>query len=191
MNINLNIKEGEKGNWKLSKFTVTEAEANMHRLRCLINNYPERAISAGTYWRLTEGGCLYMTNTPAEIRDHVPFINKACGNVLIAGLGLGMVVQALLDQGNCEHITVVELSQDVIDLVGPSYNNSRVEIVCCDIFKFKPQMHYDYAWFDIWPDICGNNFPQMKKLHRKFATHVSNRDSWCYKECRQRYKRDL
>lgn len=191
MKINLNLKEGEKGNWKLSQFTVTEAEANMHRLRCLINNYPERAISAGTYWRLTEGGCLYMTNTPAEIRDHVPFINKACGNVLIAGLGLGMVVQALLDQGNCEHITVVELSQDVIDLVGPSYNDPRVEIVCCDIFKFKPQLHYDYAWFDIWPDICGNNFSQMKKLHRKFASHVSNRDSWCYKECRQRYKRDL
>lgn len=190
MKINLNLKEGERGNWKLSQFTVTEQEANMHRLRCLINNYPERAIAAGTYWRLAESGYLYMTNTPAEIQDHTQFINKACGNVLIAGLGLGMVVQALLDKGTCKQITVVELSQDVIDLVGPFYDDPRVEIVCCDIFKFKPQMHYDYAWFDIWPDICGDNFPQMKKLHRKFATHVNVRDSWCYKECRKIFKDD-
>ena len=98
MKINLNLKEGQKGNWKLSQFTVTEDEAAMHRIRCIVNHYPERAITAGTYWRLTEAGYLYMTNTPAEIRDHTQFINKACGNVLIAGLGLGMVVQALLDK---------------------------------------------------------------------------------------------
>lgn len=188
MKIDLNLKEGQKGDWKLSQFTVTEAEAAMYCFLYTFNNYPERIITAGTYWRLTKSGYLCMTNAPVEIRNHTQFINKASGNVLIAGLGLGMVVRALLDKGTCEHITVVELSQDVIDLVGPSYNDPRVEIVCCDIFKFKPKMHYDYAWFDIWPDISGDNFPQMKKLHRKFAVHVSNRDSWCYKECRKRHK---
>ena len=109
MKIDLNLKEGQKGDWKLSQFTVTETEAAMHRVRCIIDNYPERTITAGKYWKLTKSGYLYMTNTPAEIRDHIQFINKASGNVLIAGLGLGMVVQALLDKGTCEHITVVEL----------------------------------------------------------------------------------
>lgn len=57
----------------------------MHRLRCMNNNYSERAITAGTYWRLTKSGYIYMTNTPAEIRDYTQFINKASGNVLIEG----------------------------------------------------------------------------------------------------------
>lgn len=49
MIIKLNLKEGQKGDWKLSQFKVTEAEAAMHRPRCMINNYPEMAIAAGMY----------------------------------------------------------------------------------------------------------------------------------------------
>ena len=188
--INLNLKEGTKGIWSLSKFTITQHEAEMHMLRCIVNRCPSRSVLPGTYWKLKENNTVYMTNTPAEVKDHMKFIREAHGNVLIAGLGLGMVVQALLDRGNCEHITVVELSQDVIDLVGPCYTDPRIEIVQSDIFKFKPKMHYDYGWFDIWPNICADNFPQMQKLHRKFAKHIDKRMSWCYKECRQMCKED-
>ena len=62
MYIELNLKEGQKGDWELSRFKVTSSEAAMHRLRCMINNYPERAITDGTYWRLTKSGYVYVTN---------------------------------------------------------------------------------------------------------------------------------
>ena len=188
--INLHLQEGSKGAWRLRKFTISEQEAKMDWLRCAINGRKERAVEAGEYWMLTEHGSIYMSNTPAEVRDHMKFIETARGSVLIAGLGLGMVVQALLDRGQCHRIVIVEKSQDVIDLVSPYYQDHRVEIVCSDIFDYRPTEHFDYAWFDIWPEISGDNYPQMKRLHRKFAKSVSNRSSWCRRESRKLYERD-
>lgn len=188
--INLHLQEGSKGVWRLRKFTISEQEAKMNGLRCAINGHKERAVEAGEYWMLTEHGSIYMSNTPAEVRDHMKFIETARGSVLIAGLGLGMVVQALLDRGQCDRIVVVENSQDVIDLVGPYYQDPRVEIICSDIFDYRPTEHFDYAWFDIWPEIAGDNYPQMKRLHRKFSKSVSFRFSWCRCESRKLYERD-
>lgn len=188
--INLHLQEGSKGAWQLRKFTISEQEAKWDWLRCAVNGRKERAVEAGEYWMLTEHGSIYMSNTPAEVRDHMKFIETASGSVLIAGLGLGMVVQALLDRGRCDRIVIVEKSQDVIDLVSPYYQDPRIEIVCADIFDYRPTEHFDFAWFDIWPEIAGDNYPQMKRLHRKFAKSVSNRFSWCRRESRRLYDRD-
>lgn len=191
MKIDLNLKPGKKGAWEVKPFTVTEEEAKLSRFRNIINGHPERAVSAGDYWKLTENGYIYMSNTPAEVNDHMNFIRNARGSVLIAGLGLGMVIKALLKKPEVSRIVVVEISQDVIDLVGWAYKDDpRVEIVCSDIFEFKTKEHFDYAWFDIWPNICSDNYPEMKKLHRKFARTVTNKDSWCLKECKRNYNYD-
>ena len=185
--IDLHLRPGKSGQWEVSRFSITEQEANMDRLRCLINGRPRRAVAAGDYWMLTEGGGIYMTNTPAEVADHMRFIEKASGSVLIAGLGLGMVVQALLDRGRCSRIVVVEKSEDVIRLVAPCYQDPRVEIVCADIFQFRTVEHFRYAWFDIWPEISGDNYPEMQRLHRMFARIAEFRFSWCRKEARALY----
>ena len=185
MKIELNLQEGQSGNWKLSKFSVTEEDAKLFNLRCAINGYPQRGIQAGEYWKLTRGGTIVMSNTPAEIRDHIKFIQEAQGKVLIAGLGLGMVLQEVLKKNTVTKVTVVELSQDVINLVGKSYQDPRLEIVNEDIFKFKPLEHYDYAWFDIWDNISGDEYGQMKELSLKFRRYVSHSDCWCKKESRK------
>lgn len=131
-----------------------------------------------------------MSNTPAEIRDHIGFIYQAKGNVLIAGLGLGMVLKALLEKGDVTHITVVEKSEDVIKLVSPFYQDERVTIIHEDIFNYKPEEIFDYSWFDIWTYICGDNYDDMKRLNRKFSRSVRNKGYWCYDECKQAYKND-
>ena len=87
MKIELNLQEGQSGDWKLSKFSVSENEARLFNIRCAMNGCPQRGIQAGEYWRLSRGGTTVMSNTPAEIRDHMKFIQEAQGNVLIAGLG--------------------------------------------------------------------------------------------------------
>jgi hypothetical protein len=189
--IDLHLKAGKSGSWEVRPFTVSEQDAKWSKVRCAINGCSERALEAGDYWMLTEGGGLYMSNTPAEVRDHADFIGMASGSVLIAGLGLGMVVQALLDRGQCRRIVVVEKSQDVINLVAPCYQDPRVEIVCEDIFQYRPTEHFDYAWFDIWPEISGDNYPEMKRLHSRFARSVTFRFSWCRKEARKRYNSDM
>lgn len=184
----MNLRPGKSGDWELSQFIVSENDAKWSQVRCAINGYGSRAVSAGTYWKLTLRGSIYMSNTPAEVLDHMMFIHKAKGKVLIAGLGLGMVLQALLDKGSCVKIVVVEKSEDVIKLVGPSYNYPNVEIVHADIFDYKPTEYFDYAWFDIWPDICADNYEDMKKLYRKFSRSVIFKDCWMRDTCKRLYK---
>lgn len=64
----------------------------------------------------------------------------------------------------------------------------RVQIICGDIFDFQPQERFDYAWFDIWPAISPDNYPEMQRLHRRFARTATVRDSWCRRQCRRMYR---
>lgn len=60
------------------------------------------------------------------MREHA-----ACyhGHVVVAGLGLGLIVHALQDNPRVSRITVVEIEQDVIDMVGPLLKPDKLEIV--------------------------------------------------------------
>ena len=188
MKIDLNLQEGTSGVWELKKFSVTKEEARNHALRCAINGYSERAIQEGEYWKITRNGYIVMSNTPAEINDHINFIRAAKGKVLIAGLGLGMVLQEVLKKDLVTKVTVVEISKDVINLVAKSYQDPRVEIINEDIFNFKPTEHYDFGWYDIWDDISGDEYEEMKKITRKLSRFVSKSDCWCKNESKKRAK---
>ncbi len=186
--VELNLKSGESGEWKLKRFTVTPQGAKMHNLGEIFNGRG-RFILAGEYWGLFRNGNVIMSNTPAEIADHRKFIREASGKVLVGGLGLGMVLKYLLDKKSVTKVTVVEKSSDVIKLVASSYTDDpRVEIVNADIFEYKPTERYDCAWFDIWDDISGDEYPEMKKLHRRYARYVGWSDSWLRKNSRRLYK---
>lgn len=185
--IDLKLKEASSGDWRIEKFTINNDEAKKYNIREAVNGR-NRFIDSGTYWRLRHKGEIIMSNTPAEIQDHLRFISKASGNILVAGLGLGMVLKALLEKQDVIHITVVEKSDDVIRLVAPFYDCDRVVIVHQDIFDYKPKEIFDYAWFDIWTYISDANYKEMKRLNRKFARSVKIKKHWCYEECKMRYK---
>lgn len=90
--VELNLQSGISGDWKVARYTVTPQGAKMHNLHEMFNGR-NRFINAGEYWGLFRDGQIIMSNTPAEINDHYPFIKKAHGKVLIGGLGLGMVLK--------------------------------------------------------------------------------------------------
>ncbi len=147
-------------------------------------------MTPGVYWRLKRGNEVVMSNTPAEIRDHREFIRRACGNVLINGLGLGVIVEILLAKPEVEHITIIETSEDVIKLTGKYYDDEpRVTIIHDDAFKYVPPKgtRYNAVWHDIFDNICEKNIEDMKKLHRKYGRRCDWQGSWCRWECeRQR-----
>ena len=108
--------------------------------------------------------------------------------MLIGGLGLGMVLKCLLEKPDVTKVVIVEQSPDVIKLVAPAYtNDSRVTIVNSDIFAYTPTERYNCAWFDIWDDISGEEYPEMKRLHRKFGRYVGWSDSWCRAQSKRLY----
>ena len=141
-----------------------------------------RAVPVGeTYTRLMRDSTLIMTDTPAEMRDHWEAVFMARGNCLLNGLGLGMVLKNILLKPEVKSITVVEISQDLIDLISPFYTDSRVTYVCHDALTFQPPkgMRYQVVWHDIWDYICSDNLEAMKTLHRKYGHRSVWQGSWC------------
>jgi hypothetical protein len=190
MDIKINVPDGVSGDWEVSTFNVTEQDCEIFNMRALYHP-GGRTIKAGTYKKLTRRGTIVMSNTPAEIRDHLGFIYRARrsnGNILINGLGLGVCLSAILESTTIKTVTVIEKSSDVIALVSPSFANyKRVTIICADAFEWKPpkDIRYDAVWHDIWDNICGDNLPQMSKLHRKYARKTEWQDSWGKALCKR------
>jgi spermidine synthase len=184
----VDIPEGKIGVWSVEKFTVSERESDLNRLRGLLHS--GRFVRPGTYTKLMRGNTLVMSDTSNEIRDHLSAIYKSSGHCLIVGLGLGLVTKALLDKPEVTKVTVVEKSEEVIKLVGEYLLEKypdKLEIICADIFTWKAPKgaYYQVAWFDIWDYICADNLPEMSKLKRKFGSKASWKGCWCEYSCRR------
>ena len=195
----VDVPEGESGNWQVARFEVTKKDAELHNLRESFRN--GRFISPGTYTRLTRNGYLVMSDTPAELRDHSKVVRvtrqsyrSESHSVLINGLGLGVVLQAILDDPSIEYLTVIEKSTDVIKLVAPHWEaryGDRLAVIHADAFKWQPPKweRYCVVWHDIWDNITSDNLPEMHRLHRKYGRRCDWQGSWCRRECEQADKR--
>lgn len=173
------IKPAKKGAAEIDHVVVTEHEAAMSSIRGI-------RTQPGTFARLRVDGCTVMSDTGMEHRTNYEFIRRAHGHVLIAGLGLGLILHMLRERmDKIQSITVVELSQDVIDLVAPYYQMPKVKIVQGDINTWTPPARavYDVIYFDIWPDICMDNLKLMAKLTRRFAKYKNRVNPEVWMEC--------
>ena len=188
----VDVPEGVSGSWFVERFTVTESATKLQNLQDAVHGYGSRWVRPGVYTRLVHGsrvtGTTVMSDTPAEIADHLHFIRRATGTVLLHGLGLGVVLQGCLEGGNVEHVTVVEKSPDVIALVAPHYQKRygrRFELIEGDAFAWKPPRgrRWTCAWHDIWTSINPDNLPQMHRLHRRFGRRVEWQGSWSRSLC--------
>ena len=155
-------------------------------------------VRPGRYARLYVGAMLMMSDTDMEHRTNWEVARRAHGRVLIAGLGIGLILTAILDKPEVTSVTVVEKHADVIALVGPYYEHPKLTIVCGDIFDWKPVKgtQYDVIYFDIWPDLSTDILGEMATLHRRFARCLDRdnpncwMDSWCKGELRAQRRRD-
>ena len=180
------IPEGQSGEWSVQSFEVPDDHStSMFNLRAIRDLGPHRVVPPGRYTRLLDtrrmkGDQTVMSDTPAEAWDHYPPYRMAQGHVLLNGLGLGLLLKAILSKLNVERITVVEISEDVIALVAPSYRDPRLTIVHDDALTWQPPRgsQFDAVWHDIWTDICEDNLPDMRKLHRRYGRRSAWQGSW-------------
>jgi len=197
---------GQSEDVKIVRYEVTEKtleEAKFQAFRSLIKGGPTVTPPklGDQITVLYCSGTLMMSDTHDEIFDHREIIDAAYENtnnkrILIAGLGLGVVVNALLLAEHVEHIRVLEIDHHVTNLVKPwleeRHGKNRFEIVQTNALDYHPEKDekYDLAWFDIWPTICIDNLPQIAKLHRRWARRVNWYGSWkaeWLREHRNRY----
>jgi hypothetical protein len=184
MKVECRVPDSESTRWKIETFVVNSTDAKFF-------NFQNRGryIKPGAYKRLILKGFLggtMMSNTPAEIYDHMEFSNNAKGHILINGLGLGIVLEMVLNNPEVTKITVIEKDPEIIQLVAPFFaNEPKIEIICADAFDYQPPkgIRYGAVWHDIWMNICSDNLPEMTKLHRKYGKKTDWQGSWCKEEC--------
>lgn len=181
MKIEVNVPDGVSGNWSVSTFVVPKEDFS--QMISLMKT--GRGVPEGTYKRLMRNGEVIMSNTPDEIRDFMGFYRRATGSILVNGLGLGVTLKALSEKPEVTDITVIENSEDVIKLVAPSYTDPKITIIHGDAFTWEPPKGkvYDAVWHDIWDNICADNLPEMKKLHKKYGRRSKYQESWCRYQC--------
>lgn len=161
------LKEEKIGEWEISSFEIDEFYAKPRNL--FIKN-PLMKLKAGKYKKLTNKKGIVMSNTLMEQKTHIKAINNAHGNVLVAGLGLGMFLHNIKDKKNIESIIVVEYSKEVIQIVGKYFKEyDKIKIINNNIFDYIPNIKFDFAFFDIWSDISEENRKDFQILKEKFS----------------------
>lgn len=174
------VPEGSCGDWSVQLFTISEDEARWANVRASIKG--RGGIRAGTYTKLVHARRgIIMSDTPDERRDHFGPVMNATGDVLITGLGLGMVLAAVLKQPGVETVTVVEIDPDVIALVGTHYAaDPRVKIINANAFEYKPEKgaRFGVVWHDIWDNLCADNLPQMTRIKRRYGRFADWQGCW-------------
>jgi hypothetical protein len=172
----------------------------------------------GWYTALThsERG-LVMSDVPAEIAGMLPFLDRAQADwrqggsdILISGLGLGIVPAWLLARMPVHRIDVVEIDPDVIQLIardeaarevwaadprlhvhlGDALTWRRPRRPGCELhLSCQPPGTWDAAFHDIWDQPSVRNLPSMRRLHRRYGRLARWQMSWERPECEARRRR--
>ena len=127
-----------------------------------------------------------MTNNEFEMITNQKFIDNAKGDVIIFGLGIGLIIYPLLQDDNIKSITIVEVDKDLIDETFPillkADTKSKLKVVNSDAFQYQDDKKYDTIYFDIWAIINEQAFSEMKVLSNKFSSNL-NQDGWIESWC--------
>lgn len=190
----VDVPVGIKDGVMIQRVVVTEEDERFTRIRAAIKGSRRTVVPQGVYTHLRFGGELWMSDTRAERLDHIDFLIRARGHVLIHGLGIGLCVDPLLSKAEVETLTIIELNPSVIELVAPHYQSKwgdRLLVLQGDALNYPLEKgtRFDCVWHDIWPSICADNLEAMKRLHRRFGRRCDWQGSWCREECERSARR--
>lgn len=155
-----------------------------------------QGIAEGNYVCLKINGSLVMSDTSMEKRTNAEFVRNATGDVLICGLGIGLIIMPLLTNENVKSITVIEKYQDVIDCVLPQLKphdtENKLTVICADGFEWTTQNKYDTIYLDIWAyineDVYKEEMKPLKQKYRKFLSQDGKANKrisvWAEKQAR-------
>lgn len=182
------IPEGLAGLWYIMKLDIADDRLSTRHGKAVL-------LPAGKYtflYRLTDAtlhhdppGEVVMEDTPFELQTHLGFVMNAHGRVLVTGLGLGCVVRGLLQNPDVQHITCIENSKDVLQLVAPHMPTDRLTIIEADALKWTAENKepFDCAWHDLWTD-REKGEPHLDRWHAKLFANcrrtVKRQGAWAF-----------
>ena len=101
---------------------------------------------------------IWMSLTPMETESQGYHGRLATGNVVVAGLGMGVLPYHLLRHNSkVKKVTVIEKNPEVIDILKEATDwlvpSERLEIVVGDAREYIPKESVDTLLIDIWPNM--------------------------------------
>lgn len=99
-----------------------------------------------------------MSFTPMEYFSLRPGIRAARGQVVVAGLGMGYMLEQVCKKSNVKSVTLVEISKDLVEWIVPRLNlhGMEVEIIIGDAREVLSSLTADVALIDIFSTYGGN-----------------------------------
>jgi len=144
---------------------------------CKVNLPRERII----HKLCKQGHGILMTDSPQETFMMSQAVEKAHGDILVGGLGLGyypsVIAKDMINGKNkkVKSITVVEIDEKVIKLVAP-YLPKNIKVVHADLFKYlaSGKAKFDFAYIDIWYPTGQMEWseyivPLRRLIHKKYG----------------------
>lgn len=131
---------------------------------------------------------VWMTDLPEELFQiaEVLMINPPSGNVLIGGLGLGILARFVAMNPSVKHVTVIERSQDVINLC--AFDHPNVKIICDDIANaILVQPRHQHYLLDTWQMTSEGAWwstilPLKRSIRQRFGGRSATPKIWCWAE---------
>jgi hypothetical protein len=182
------VPEGEKLGVAIEHFDVSRDEAAFANIRARSTN---DVIQPGKYCRLKIRNELYMSDAQMEWATNWRVRETSNGDVLIAGLGIGLILWPILTNPDVRSVTVLEKWQGVIDLVEKPLRENigrdalRLSVIHADAFTWRPPRGrlWDTIYFDIWPSITFDNLEGMTRLKRKYAKRLNRKNPRAWMGC--------
>jgi hypothetical protein len=116
-------------------------------------------------------GTTWMSITPMELESQSHHAFAAHGNVLIGGLGMGVLAYNVAQKPEVRTVTVIERDASIIAMLKvvaeawPDAWWSKVTIILGDAFDTPMRNAFDVALFDIWPMVGDTNLrPDLQRL---------------------------
>lgn len=174
--IEVSIPEGKSGDFEIAHYTNKTADNGWLGY---LGNKKETHLN---YTVLLKNGLSMpiMQDSEAEYNEHQWLWDNATGDVLIGGLGIGLVNQVLISNPNITSITIIEKYQDVINLVWDNCaKDERFTLIHADIntWEIPADSHWDIGWFDTW--ISEGDFQEYKNVMiEKYSPYTTNINGW-------------
>lgn len=187
------VPEAECGGFAVEHFELDARDVMNALIRDAANGRSENIdLVPGRHARLSNrrDGFLGMSDTPMERRTNLPFVARALqvgGDVLVAGLGLGMVLVPLLRSEAVASVTVLEREPEVVSLVEPALRSlpraepgaepgiGGLRVVVADAHEWRPPSGAAYSaiYADLWPDICADNLEEMDAFRIRYEPYLA------------------
>lgn len=135
---------------------------------------------------LNTGKCM-MSDHLTEAYTNKKFIEKAKGEVLVFGLGLGFILFPLLSDLSISRIVVVEIDEHWIQSISPIIKEFDVrgilEIRLGDAINYyeklaKTEEKFDTIYFDIWQDVNEEAIKEITFFHSTYLQFLKDSDSY-------------